>query len=122
MSDEVESSTPAAPRRVVGKPWPKGVSGNPGGRPKGVAAYIREQTKDCQELVDRLIKVARGETGASQRDQNEAMKILLERGLGRPTETVLTGEIGTPAADALLEQLTPEDVTALARQAKAKAA
>ena len=27
------------PKRVVGRPWPKGVSGNPNGKPKGLKSF-----------------------------------------------------------------------------------
>ena len=37
--------------------FPKGASGNPGGRPKGIAAYVREQTKEGTELVDLMLLV-----------------------------------------------------------------
>ena len=30
-------------KRVVGKPFPKGVSGNPAGRPKGARSILQEQ-------------------------------------------------------------------------------
>ena len=37
--------------RVVGRPFPKGVSGNPGGRPRGLAANVRENTDGGEENV-----------------------------------------------------------------------
>ena len=42
MTQNTENSMETT--RVVGKPFPKGVSGNPGGRPRGLAAYVRENT------------------------------------------------------------------------------
>ena len=35
----------------LGRPWRKGESGNPGGRPKGFAALIRETTDNGKALV-----------------------------------------------------------------------
>ena len=37
-----ESSTTNTAKRIVGRPWPKGVSGNPGGWGKDVPALIRK--------------------------------------------------------------------------------
>jgi hypothetical protein len=39
-SDETAGAT------IVGRPFPKGRSGNPGGRPKGLAKYVRELVGD----------------------------------------------------------------------------
>lgn len=60
MSDGAGNST----RKVVGRPFPKGKSGNPTGRPAGaagLAAYIKGQTRDCEELADLLLTIARGD-------------------------------------------------------------
>lgn len=46
---------------VVGHPFPPGVSGNPGGRPKGLVRTIRQESKDGAELVEFMLKVFRGQ-------------------------------------------------------------
>jgi hypothetical protein len=53
-----QSSTRAARRRVPGRPFQPGQSGNPGGQPKGLVRSIRQQTKDRRELVALMLKVA----------------------------------------------------------------
>ncbi len=42
----------------VGRPFPKGVSGNPGGRPKGLARYVRELVgDDGRRIADFMLSV-----------------------------------------------------------------
>jgi len=38
----------------------KGASGNPGGRPRGLAVYIREQTHEGRDLVDMHLRIITG--------------------------------------------------------------
>lgn len=71
--------------RVPGRPFPKGVSGNPGGRPRGFVHAIREATNDGDELVQFMLSVLRGEVaGTRLRDRVEAATWLADRGFGRP--------------------------------------
>ena len=59
MEIHVENSTPTP--RLVGRPFRKGVSGNPGGRPKGLGAYVRDNTLEGEELADFYLAIFRGE-------------------------------------------------------------
>ena len=63
--------------------WPKGVSGNPGGRPKGLAKATRELVgEDGMALAQLWWDIARDET---RRDSHrlEASRLLAERGWGK---------------------------------------
>ena len=69
-----------------------GQSGNPGGRPKGLAALVRAQTKDGKELVDLMLQVLRGKLVVNGRKPNisermKAVEWLADRGWGKPVET-----------------------------------
>ena len=58
-----QNSTKTA-ERVVGRPFPRGVSGNPGGRPRGLVSRIREETDDGEEIVTFMVAVLRAENAA----------------------------------------------------------
>jgi hypothetical protein len=59
------------------KPFPKGVSGNPGGRPKGIAAKAREHT---DKALDVLVE---GMADEDPRVRVAAAKEVLDRGWGK---------------------------------------
>jgi hypothetical protein len=88
-----------------GRPFRPGEVSNPKGRPKelgpaGLAKYIRRETREGRELVDRLLAIARGEATAtrevaskdggvvtltdrpSHRERLTALEALWDRGLG----------------------------------------
>lgn len=72
-----------------GRPFPKGVSGNPGGRPKGLARMIREKTGGGAKLVEAMIGVLEGNAnGVRARDQIDAANWLADRGFGKPPQAV----------------------------------
>tara|TARA_Y100000310_G_scaffold319113_1_gene373988 strand:+ start:724 stop:1155 length:432 start_codon:yes stop_codon:yes gene_type:complete len=73
------------------KPWQfqPGVSGNPGGRPGGLAARVREATKDGQDPIDFLIRVLRNSPKLPQLSLShriDAAKELLDRGFGKSVQ------------------------------------
>ena len=54
---------------VIGRPFAKGVSGNPGGRPKGLARYVRELVgDDGRRIADFMLNVLDDESSGPRRD------------------------------------------------------
>lgn len=101
----------------MNSPWKPGQSGNPGGRPKGFGAYIREKTEDGKEIVDFFLKVFRGEDIDRRRpklkDRVDAGSWLTDRGYGRPAQAVeLSGPDGEPIKTDL-SNLSTEDLIVL---------
>jgi len=106
-TDPAENSTGTA-LRVVGTPFLAGRSGNPGGRPKGLAALVREQTKDGQELVRFMLGVLRGRK-TPLRHRLEAAAWLADRGFGKAVQQMeLSGRDGAPIPLALVDQVVAD--------------
>jgi len=86
--EDAQNSTETA-RSAPGRPFAKGQSGNPGGRPKGLVKAIREQTRDGEQLVAFMLQVFRGEVpGTKLRDQMDAVTWLADRGFGKPVQAL----------------------------------
>ena len=87
-----------ATTRDSGGRFAKGVTGNPGGRPKGLASYIRDRTSDGQDLVDKVVHILQHPNGKgiqAQKLQLECIQWLADRGFGKAVLNVEhTGQIG----------------------------
>lgn len=81
---ELAENSAQTARKVIGRPFKPGRSGNPGGRPKGIARTVREQAGgDPERFVQLLIAIAEDER-TSTRDRISAVRELLDRGWGKP--------------------------------------
>jgi hypothetical protein len=61
--DDNNAKESASNQRVIGRPFPPGVSGNPAGRPKGTVSikesirrYLRENPGEVDRLVQHFVK------------------------------------------------------------------
>lgn len=80
---EAASSTESA--RVVGRPFVKGQSGNPNGRPKApvdIAALARVHGPQCVAVVVDLL------ASTDERIRLAAATVLIERGFGKPVQPI----------------------------------
>lgn len=99
MSDAEFSAKPA---RVVGRPFPKGVSGCPGGRPRqDVTALARAHTVDAIKALVEALK--------RPKEAVPAAIALLNRGWGAPTTTVNTDG---PASITMMHLIAAQIVSA----------
>lgn len=107
-----EISGGTAKKRPRGRPFTKGVSGNPGGRPKrteeelDLAQACRAKTREALEVIESLMAES-----VNERVRLAAAQYLIDRGWGRATERV--EHAGEPVALAVLGvDLTPEQAYA----------
>ena len=69
--------------RGRGRPFPKGRSPNPGGRPMGLGQYIRAQTRDGCTIADFMLQVM-ADPSRKLDQRMEAATWLADRGFGKP--------------------------------------
>jgi hypothetical protein len=71
---------------MIGRPFKKGQSGNPGGRPK-VVAEVRELARlHAPEAIAALVEIMT--EGKSEAARVSAAVALLDRGYGKPAQTI----------------------------------
>lgn len=104
MSESHDNPGDADSRRKALKPWPKGVSGNPGGRRRKSAADREIEGLARTESVA-AFQVVRSLMNSSENDRTRlaAALALLERAHGKPGER-LTDPIELPPGATLAEQ------------------
>jgi hypothetical protein len=92
MSDD-RGDNKIAPRRVVGRPFEKGKSGNPGGRPREIQEIVDLARTNSVDAVNTLARIMR-DPDAPHQAQIAAANSMLDRAFGKPKETVdLTGKM-----------------------------
>jgi Family of unknown function (DUF5681) len=77
----------------IGKPFKKGQSGNPGGRPKVVAEVKELAREHTAEAIKTLVSIM-NDSKSPPAARVSAANALLDRGYGKPPQH-LTGESGT---------------------------
>lgn len=84
--DEAGNSGESAPvrKKVPGRPFPKGVSGNPRGRPK----TSEEFRKACAERTEKALLALDAEIENEGRDKFKALELLIAYAHGKPTQAV----------------------------------
>jgi hypothetical protein len=89
---------------VRGRPFQPGVSGNPGGRPKSLVTLRESARAHAAEAIAELARLA--VHAKSETARIAAIRELLDRGFGRPTQFVAADN------DVLPENLTAEELRA----------
>ena len=90
---DAENSGAERKRRGRGRPFKRGQSGNPGGRPKAIAELRDLAREHSPEAIETLVKAMRAATDA--RVRVAAAVALLDRAWGKPALEV-TGSDGAP--------------------------
>lgn len=94
---------------ITGAGFLPGQSGNPGGRPKGLARRVRELVGDDAEVILQFMLDVLGDETARTADRLQAAMWLADRGFGRAAQTV---EIDVPVQSwaSVLARLPVEDL------------
>jgi hypothetical protein len=98
-----QQAPPAAPsskKKVRGRPFPKGKSGNESGRPKGVAELARAIRRREPEMRTRLFEIIKN---GSDLASVAALKLAYARGFGKELEHLPAPPIDDADIDAALE-------------------
>lgn len=94
LADAVRAAEPAAvaqnsaPVQRVGRPFPKGTSGNPGGRPKGIRALRERLEAHAEALEDALLSALEDD---DPRVRLDAVKLAFSYLYGKPDLVPYTG-------------------------------
>jgi hypothetical protein len=94
---------------VTGAGFVPGVSGNPGGRPRGLTRRVRELVGDDGYEIARFMYEVMSNEKARTADRLDAARWLADRGFGRSVQPMDLDVSETPALD--LKTMSTEDLT-----------
>jgi hypothetical protein len=91
---------------VTGAGFRPGVSGNPGGRPKGLGRLVRETVGEDGDVIVQFMTAVMTDRSQRTRDRLDAAKWLADRGFGR------AGQVETQLLPSKLDlsKLTDEEL------------
>lgn len=96
---------------VTGAGFVPGISGNPGGRPKGLSRRVRELVGEDGEAIAEYMFFVMSDDKARTADRLEAAKWLADRGFGRSVQALDIDITPHPAIDLAIFSL--DDLEAL---------
>ncbi len=98
---------------VTGKGFAPGVSGNPGGRPKGLSRRVRELVGDDGQAVAEFMLSVMEDDHARTADRIDAGKWLADRGFGKAALVVSSGVTAQHLLQEFFSKLSLEDLEAM---------
>ena len=114
MADTLRTAAKKKGKGPRGRPFPKGVSGNPGGRPKGLSEFrlaAREYSDEALRKLVTLMRARKRNPAASA--SVRAVRELLDRAWGKPVQELAVQ--GSMAVE-VTRDLSDEDMRAIARR------